>query len=90
MTNSIEVNLNDRVLFVLTDFGNECWDKLAQAEQAQFNDPAPRQKEKATDDPNDPTLSLPMWDFMNFFGPKMFVGSPNLFVENTVKIERGI
>jgi hypothetical protein len=94
MTNSvttpqaIEVNLNDRVLFVLTDFGNECWDKLANAEMVEFNASTPRQKEKATLNPDDPTLKMQLWDFANFFGPKLFVGSPNIFVDNTVKIER--
>lgn len=86
-TKTIQVNVNNKVQFVLTDFGNECWDKLAQAEMAEFKSSTPRPKEKATTDPDDPTLEMQFWDFANFFGPKLFVGSPNLFVDNEVTIE---
>lgn len=86
-TKTIQVNVNNYVLFVLTDFGNECWDKLAQVEMAEFNASTPRQKEKATLNPDDPTLKMQFWDFANFFGPKLFVGSPNLFEDNSVTIE---
>lgn len=81
-TQTKTANLNDYVTFVLTDFGNECWDKLAQAEMVVFNDHTPRQKVKATLDPADPTLKMQFWDWANFFGPKLFVGSPNIFVDN--------
>lgn len=78
------VNLNDEVTFVLTEFGNEVWDKLAAAEMTEFHAREPRSKPKATPNPKDPTLKMQLWDWANFFGPKLFNGSRQIFVENTL------
>lgn len=78
------VNLNDEVTFVLTDFGNEIWDKLAAAEMVEYHATTPRQKKLATLNPDDPTLVMQLWDWANFFGPKLFNGSLQIFVENTL------
>lgn len=76
-------NLNDRIHFELTPEGVKKWEELAQAEKARYRMPD-RYTRKT---PYGPTATS-MWDFMNFFGEALTLGSPVYLVDGCFELEK--
>ncbi|AGS81921.1 putative RimK-related lysine biosynthesis protein [Pseudomonas phage PaBG] len=82
ITPSRVVSLNSAVMFKLTQDGRRLFKTLARAE-VQGTKLQPRQI--VTD--NDGRMEMPMWEFMNFFGPSLHHGMTEIiFEERSINI----
>lgn len=79
---NVTVNLNATIKFKLTKEGEELTKRLSEAERFKFQLKFPREIKRTEDG----FVEMQLWDFCNFYGPELYVGSSQYLEDNSIHI----
>ena len=75
-------NLNSTIKFKLTKEGEELTNRLSEAERFKFQLKFSREIKRTEDG----FVEMQLWDFCNFYGPELYVGSSQYLEDNSIHL----
>lgn len=79
---NVTANLNSTIKFKLTKEGEELTKRLSEAERFKFKLKFSREIKRTEDG----FVEMQLWDFCNFYGPELYVGSSQYLEDNSIHL----